>query len=59
VRVPIEHGRKFRDAAKATGVNLDYHEYLEEGHGWFKQSVRYDFYGRVEKFLEKSLAAQR
>ncbi len=58
-RVPIEHGRRFRDAAKSAGVDLDYHEYLEEGHGWFKQSVRYDFYGRVEQFLEKSLSPQR
>jgi dipeptidyl aminopeptidase/acylaminoacyl peptidase len=57
-RVPVEHGRKFRDAAKGAGVDLDYHEYLEEGHGWFKQSVRYDFYRRVEKFLEKSLGPQ-
>ncbi|MEN9560089.1 MAG: Dipeptidyl aminopeptidase [Pseudomonadota bacterium] len=53
VRVPIQHGRKMRDAMSAQGKALDYHVYVGEGHGWRKPENRFDFYTRVENFLNK------
>jgi dipeptidyl aminopeptidase/acylaminoacyl peptidase len=54
-RVPIEHARQFVSAARSAGVPIE-HVYYDEGHGWFKQANHADFYGRLEKFLAKSLA---
>jgi dienelactone hydrolase len=56
-RVPIEHGARFRDAVRKTNPQVEWVEYPDEGHGWFKPENRYDFWGRVEKFLAKQLAA--
>lgn len=33
--------------------------YPEEGHGWSQLSTRVDFWGRVEKFLDKHIGAAR
>lgn len=54
-RVPIEHGRRFRAAANAAGVALEYVEYENEGHHWLLEATRIDFFSRVERFLAKSL----
>jgi dipeptidyl aminopeptidase/acylaminoacyl peptidase len=54
-RVPIEHGRKFYAAIAPTNANVEWVLYADEGHGWLLEKNRFDFYGRVEKFLAKNL----
>jgi dipeptidyl aminopeptidase/acylaminoacyl peptidase len=56
-RVPIAHGRSFRDAARAAKVELEYVEYAQEGHVWMKPSNRIDFFGRAEKLLARTLGS--
>ncbi|WP_019923778.1 prolyl oligopeptidase family serine peptidase [Duganella zoogloeoides] len=57
VRVPLNHGIKFYDAVKKTNPNVEWVEYEEEGHGWALPKNRIDFWGRVEKFLDKQIGA--
>lgn len=54
-RVPLEHGRRMRDALQAAGEQPEYVTYEGEGHGWQKVENRIDFWQRVEKFLAKNL----
>jgi dienelactone hydrolase len=54
-RVPIEHGRKLRSAIATPDDKVEWIAYTEEGHGWFKEEDRIDFWTRVEKFLDKYL----
>jgi dipeptidyl aminopeptidase/acylaminoacyl peptidase len=54
-RVPIYHGKKFYEAVKATNPGVEWIEYPEEGHGWVLPKNRIDFWGRVEKFLERNI----
>ena len=54
-RVPIEHGRAFRDAVTQTNRDVEWIEYPEEGHGWRLMKTRVDFWGRVERFLERNI----
>ncbi len=56
-RVPVFHGRKFHDAVKAHNKNVEWIEYPEEGHGWRLPKNNYDFWTRVEKFLDKNIGA--
>lgn len=56
--VPIEHGKKFYAAVKATNPHVEWIEYAEEGHGWRYERDRVDFWGRVEKFLAENLGTQ-
>ena len=55
-RVPMTHGTRFRDAVRKTNSHVEWIEYAEEGHGWFKPENRYEFWGRVEGFLARQLA---
>jgi len=54
-RVPIEHGVRFRDAVRKTNPAVEWIDYPEEGHGWLLPANNIDFWGRVEKFLDKHL----
>jgi dienelactone hydrolase len=54
-RVPAYHGEKFMAAVKATNPNVEMVVYPEEGHGFFLPKNQYDFYGRMEKFLDKHI----
>jgi dipeptidyl aminopeptidase/acylaminoacyl peptidase len=54
-RVPIYHGKKFYDAVKQTNKNVEWVVYDDEGHGWSLAETRIDFWGRVEKFLQKQI----
>jgi dipeptidyl aminopeptidase/acylaminoacyl peptidase len=54
-RVPMYHGRKFYDAVTKTNNQVEWIEYQEEGHGWVLPKNRIDFWGRVEKFLDKNI----
>ena len=53
--VPIEHGKKFYNAVKKTNDRVEWIEYAEEGHGWYEERNQVDFWGRVEKFLDKNI----
>ncbi len=57
-RVPLIHGTKFRDAVKAGNKDVEWVEYLEEGHGWYLPETRFDFWRRVEKFLARNIGDQ-
>ncbi len=54
-RVPITHGTKFRDAVMKTNRNVEWVEYPEEGHGFRLEKNSVDFWGRVERFLDKNI----
>jgi dipeptidyl aminopeptidase/acylaminoacyl peptidase len=56
-RVPITHGTKFRDAVSKTNPNVEWVEYPEEGHGWALEKNNVDFWGRVERFLDRHIGA--
>jgi dipeptidyl aminopeptidase/acylaminoacyl peptidase len=53
--VPLYHGRKFYSAVKEHNPDVEMVVYEEEGHGWYLPKNRIDFWGRVEKFLEKNI----
>jgi dipeptidyl aminopeptidase/acylaminoacyl peptidase len=54
-RVPMYHGRKFYDAVTKTNKQVEWIEYQDEGHGWSLPKNQIDFWGRVEKFLDKNI----
>jgi dipeptidyl aminopeptidase/acylaminoacyl peptidase len=54
-RVPMYHGRKFMEAVKPFNQQVEWIEYQDEGHGWGLPANRVDFWGRVEKFLDKHI----
>jgi len=56
-RVPINHGTKFREAVMRTNKDVEWVEYPEEGHGWALEKNNIDFFGRVEKFLDRHIGA--
>jgi acetyl esterase/lipase len=55
-RVPIEHGKRLRDALAKTNPNVEWVEYRTEGQGWFLPENQVDFWTRVERFLGKQLS---
>ena len=57
-RVPLYHGSKFYDAVKAGNANVEWIVYPEEGHGWYLPQNRIDFWGRVERFLDRNIGPQ-
>ncbi len=54
-RVPLFHGKRFYDAVRRANPNVEWVEYPEEGHGWKLEKNNIDFWGRVEKFLDKNI----
>jgi dienelactone hydrolase len=56
-RVPINHGTALRDAVMRTNKGVEWVEYPEEGHGWSLEKNRIDFWGRVEKFLDRHIGS--
>lgn len=54
-RVPLHHGEKFYKAVKQTNPDVEWVMYPEEGHGWALPKNRVDFWGRVEKFLDRHI----
>lgn len=54
-RVPIEHGKAFRDAVRRTNNDVEWVDYAEEGHGWRMLETQVDFWTRVEKLLDRTL----
>jgi dipeptidyl aminopeptidase/acylaminoacyl peptidase len=46
-------------ALKQRGIDVEYMVKDNEGHGFRNQNNRYDFYGAMEKFLEKHLKPEK
>ena len=58
LRVPLAHGERMRDALTKAGNPPEWAVYSGEGHGWALLKTKIDFYGRMEKLLQKSLLSQ-
>ncbi|RSZ55356.1 S9 family peptidase [Massilia atriviolacea] len=54
-RVPLYHGKKFVEALKPHNAQVEWVVYEEEAHGWSLPKNRIDFWGRVEKFLQRHI----
>lgn len=54
-RVPLIHGEKFYAAVKKENPNVEWVVYSQEGHGGWSLKTKLDFWGRVEKFLDKNI----
>ncbi|MFA9216737.1 MAG: prolyl oligopeptidase family serine peptidase [Sphingomonadaceae bacterium] len=54
-RVPPYHGEKFYAAVKAGNPNVEWVAYEKEGHGWALPENRYDWWRRVEQFLQRNI----
>ena len=54
-RVPLPHGRKFYDAVRKTNPQVEWVEYAAEGHGWALPVNRFDYWRRVEAFLQRHI----
>lgn len=53
-RVPLPHGTAFKDALPKS-TELEWIVYPQEGHVWMEQKTYFDFWTRVEKFLDKHI----
>ena len=54
-RVPVEHARALRKALKARGIDAEYMEKKNEGHGFFKEQNRTDFFRALLNFLDRHI----
>jgi dipeptidyl aminopeptidase/acylaminoacyl peptidase len=54
----MAHGERMRDALVKAGNTPEWVVYYGEGHGWALLKTKIDFYGRMEKLLQKSLLSQ-
>jgi len=54
-RAPIVHATDFYSTVKKHNNNVEWIVYSDEGHGWYHEPNRYDFWKRVEAFLDKNL----
>jgi len=55
VRVPIDHADKMRSALAAAKVPYEWVVYDDEAHGFLREANRFDFYGKVERFLAQHM----
>lgn len=54
-RVPIENAEIMLAALRKAGKNVEWVRYADEGHGFFYDQNRFDYYRKVEAFLAKHL----
>lgn len=54
-RAPIEHSERMEKALKAAGVPVETLYYPREGHGFYTEEHRREFYVRLLAFLSRSL----
>ena len=47
--------QKFYAAVKKTNPRVEWIEYPDEGHGWYYERNKVDFWTRVEKFLNQNI----
>jgi len=55
VRVPLEHGKRMREALIKAGNPPEWVTYPDEAHGWRQVSAQVDFATRLERFLARHL----
>ena len=55
VRLLLVRGERMRDALARQGTPVEWVVYAEEGHGFLLEANRFDFYGRVARFLAAHL----
>lgn len=58
-RVPLEHGTRFRDAVMQHNRDVEWVLYSDEGHGFGDPKNLRDFWGRVEKFLDRNIGSAK
>jgi dipeptidyl aminopeptidase/acylaminoacyl peptidase len=58
-RVNIAESDQMVAALKKRGVDVEYMVKKDEGHGFANQENQYDFYGAMEKFLDKHLKQKK
>ena len=56
-RVPVEHARELMAKLKAAGIEAEYMEKANEGHGFYKEENRVDFYKALLAFLDRHIGA--
>jgi acetyl esterase/lipase len=54
-RIPIQHGKRMREALEKAGNPPEWITYPGEGHGWRLPANRVDFAERLERFFDKHL----
>ena len=54
-RVPVDHARELRKRLKAAGIEARYMEKENEGHGFFKEENRADFFNALLAFLDEHI----
>jgi dipeptidyl aminopeptidase/acylaminoacyl peptidase len=52
------HGERLRDALRPHNSAVEWVVYDKEGHGWDKPETRFNFWGRVERFLAQHIGAR-
>ena len=57
-RVKRQESLQIVEALRKAGREVEYVEYPDEGHGFFKPENRLDFYRRAERFLAKHLGGR-
>ena len=57
-RVPLVESTQIRDALKARGLEVEYVEYADEGHGFARPVNRLNFFAIAEKFLAKHIGGR-
>jgi dipeptidyl aminopeptidase/acylaminoacyl peptidase len=55
IRVPLDHGVKFRDAVSRTNKDVQWVSYPDEGHGLHRSRDLIDYWSRVESLLARCL----
>ena len=56
-RVPVEHARELHKRPKAAGIEAQYTEKDNEGHGFYKEENRADFFNALLAFLDRHIGA--
>ena len=54
-RVPVDHARDLMKRLKAAGIEAQYMEKANEGHGFYKEENRVDFFKALLAFLDKHI----
>ncbi|MEE9876246.1 MAG: prolyl oligopeptidase family serine peptidase [Stenotrophomonas maltophilia] len=58
-RAPIEHTERMEAALKRAGTPVESLYYKTEGHGFYTQAHRSEYYGKLLAFLSRSLGGKR
>ena len=57
-RVPIDQATKLLNALRSHHAPVEWIEYKDEAHGWFKPQTRTDFYDRMAAFLDQNIGTR-